>query len=169
MSVRGLLFLVLVVSQFVWLATAVAQPVPLGPDFQVNSYTTSHQAGSAVAFDGAGNFVVAWTSIGSTGSDTALDSVQAQRYDATGGPVGGQFQVNSYTTSQQGDVAVAFDGAGNFVVTWRSDGGAGSDTDGSSVQAQRYDATGAPVGGQFQVNSYTTSFQFSPELTLIHI
>src|SRR2546430_390177 len=54
-------------------------------------------------------------------------------------PVGGQFQVNTYTTSFQFRPAGTGDGAGNFVVVWESDGSAGSDTSGFSIQGQRYD------------------------------
>ena len=48
------------------------------------------------------------------------------------------------------------------MVVWHSVGSAGSDTDSYSIQGQRYDANGSAVGGQFQVNTYTTSFQFFP-------
>ena len=39
-----------------WLHPATAQPQ--GPQFQVNTYTTSSQRGPAVAADGSGNLVV---------------------------------------------------------------------------------------------------------------
>ena len=35
---------------------------PLGPEFRVNTYTTSYQYRPSVAADSAGNFVVVWTS-----------------------------------------------------------------------------------------------------------
>src|SRR5262249_9561399 len=70
-----------------------------------------------------------------------------QRYDSTGTPLGGEFQVNTYTTSGQGRPAVAGDGAGNFVVVWESGGSAGSDTFGLSIQGQRYTA-GVPILGR---------------------
>ena len=136
-----------------------ASGTAVGPQLQVNSYTTSYQYDPAVASDSRGDFVVVWDSWGSYGTDTDGRSVQAQRYDSSGAPVGGQFQVNSYTTSYQYDPAVASDSRGDFVVVWDSSGSYGTDTDGRSVQAQRYDSSGAPVGGQFQVNSYTTSWQ----------
>jgi len=137
---------------------------PVGGQFQVNSYTRSHQSlyGPAVALDTQGNFVVVWQSYGSYGTDTSHSSIQGQRYDANGTPMGGEFQVNSYTTSFQGRPGVAADPRGNFVVVWDSWGSYGTDTSYSSIQGQRYDASGTPVGGQFQVNSYTTSFQRRP-------
>ncbi len=126
---------------------------PVGAEFQVNTYTTGSQIIPAVAADGAGNVVVVW------GGDGQEDSpgVFGQRYDAAGNPVGAEFQVNTYTPGGQGLPAVATDGAGNFVVVWTS-----GDQDGSGygVFGQRYDAAGNPVGAEFQVNTYTTRYQF---------
>jgi hypothetical protein len=62
--------------------TAGAQPSPNGGEFQVNTYTTNDQRVPAVAVDGQGNFVVAWQSYSSSGTDTSYSSIQAQRYDA---------------------------------------------------------------------------------------
>ena len=134
---------------------------PIGEEQQINSYTTSFQARPAVAADGSGNFVVAWQSYGSYGTDVNL-SVQAQRFEADGTPVGGQFQVNSYTTGYQRTAGVAVDNLGNFVVVWESYGSYGTDTSSFSVQAQRFDPDGDPIGGQFQVNTYTTGRQMTP-------
>lgn len=106
-----------------------------------------------------------WESTGSSGGDTSLDSVQAQRYSAAGVPQGSQFQVNGYTTSSQRQPAVASDAAGSFVVVWSSNGASGGDTEGYSVQAQRYSPAGTPQGTQFQVNSYTTYGQHEPAIS----
>jgi hypothetical protein len=46
--------------------------------------------------------------------------------------------------------------AGDFVVVWYSVGQDGSD---SGAYAQAYLASGAPDGGEFRVNSYTTGYQ----------
>jgi hypothetical protein len=133
--------------------------VPVGGQFQVNTYTTAQQSYTTVASLGAGGFVVAWLSNGSAGTDTSASSVQARRFDAGGNAVGDEIQVNTYTTGTQRPPAVAADGAGGFVVLWSSYGGLGNDTDALSAQARRFDATGAPLGPEFQVNSYTTSDQ----------
>jgi len=120
---------------------------PLGTQFEVNTYTTSHQLEPAVAADGGGNFVVVWTSYGG-GTDTSAGSIQAQRYNAAGVAVGLQFQVNTYATGSQDHADVATDAAGKFVVAWRSVGSASTDTSGQSIQAQRFNAAGATVGGE---------------------
>ncbi len=131
----------------------------LGPEFQINSYATASQSLPAVGRDDAGNFIVAWQSQGSAGSDTNLTSIQAQRFDAGGGAQGGEFQVNSFTAENQDYPAIAADGAGGFVVVWQSAAAAGGDTSGFGIAAQRFAAGGAPIAGEFQVNTYTTGGQ----------
>ncbi len=133
-----------------------------GGEIQVNSYTTGAQFLPAVVSGHQGGFIVVWNSVGSSGTDASAASIQAQRFDATGNALGTQFQVNSYTTGPQYSPAVGMDGEGAFVIAWHSFGSGGTDTDESSVQAQRYDASGVVSGQQFQVNTYTTSGQFAP-------
>ncbi len=137
-----------------WVEPATAQL--LGPEIQVNNYTTGYQVDPAVAVDGSGNFVVVWYSDGQDGSTYG---VFGQRFNSVGSPLGSEFQVNSYTTSQQWIPAVAADGLGNFLVVWGSLGQDGSDF---GVFGQRYSSTGNPVGGEFQVNTYTTGSQGFP-------
>jgi hypothetical protein len=135
---------------------------PVGDQFQVNTYTTSGQGSPAVAMDPDGDFVVVWQSDGSAGDDSSEQSIQGQRFAANGAPVDGEFQVNTYTTNRQNLASVAMDPDGGFVVVWSSAGSGGTDSSETSVQGQLYAANGAPVGGEFQVNSYTTSYQFDP-------
>src|SRR5262249_26784340 len=143
-------------------------PTPLGSEFQVNAYTTTNQYHVRVASDAANDFVVVWESYGtSAGNDNSRFSVQGQRYNATGSALGTQFQVDTYTTSQQSVPSVASDAIGNFVVVWQSDGSVGNDNGpfaGASIQGQRYDASGNALGGQFQVNTYTTGLQGNPSV-----
>jgi len=85
--------------------------------------------------------------------------------DALGAtPLGSQFQVNTYTTSQQRYPSVAVDADGDFVVVWESEGSAGTDTDQLSIQGQRYDASGNVLGSEFQVNTYTSGAQWHPSV-----
>jgi hypothetical protein len=143
-----------------------ADGTPQGAQFQVNSYTPSIQYEVSVAAAPSGDFVVVWQSDGSFGTDSSDLSIQGQRYAADGTPQGAQFQVNSYTPSVQDypDVAVAADG--DFVVVWSSLGSLGTDSDLSSVQAQRYAADGSPQGPQFQVNTETLLSQFAPAVAV---
>ena len=141
---RSLPLAAIAMNQLAWLSTAAAQqPIAVGPEFQVNTYTTDAQYAPAVASDAAGNFVVVWYSDRSSGADASNSSIQGQRYDASGVALGSEFQINTYTTSIQTRPAIATDGSGGFVVVWESVGSAGTDTLGRSIQGQRYDSSGA--------------------------
>ena len=135
------------------------QGAPLGSEFRVNTYATSHQYRPSVASVSlTGNFVVVWDSLQQDGSQTGIFG---QRYASTGAPLGGEFRVNTYTTNHQNLPSVAADSSGNFVVTWESYG-----QDGASwgVFGQRYASSGAPVGPEFRVNTYTMSYQTAPSV-----
>ena len=127
---------------------------PLGLEFPVNSYTSSTQLRARVAVAPDGRFVVVWAGAGS--QDPI--GVFAQRYDATGAAAGSEFRVNTYTNGAQLDPHVAMDGAGNFVVVWRTSGQFAGD----DIMARRYDASGVPTTAEFRVNVYTTAAQELP-------
>ncbi len=110
----------------------------LGAEFQVNSYTSSNQGDPAVATASDGDFVVVWRNAGSTATDSSNYSVQGQRYASDGSVLGGEFQVNSYTTDYQKDPAVGMVSDGDFVVVWTSGGSGGTDPSSPSVQGQRF-------------------------------
>jgi hypothetical protein len=125
---------------------------PVGVEFQVNSFTTGYQNRPDVATDGSGGFVVVWNSDGPDGSGLA---VAGQRFDATGSRLGGEFVVNTYVTDSQLYASIGRAPSGEFVVAWSSR------QDGYSygIVAQRFDAGGARIGGEFLVNTFTTSSQ----------
>ena len=56
------------------------------------------------------------------------------------------------------------DADGDFVVAWASKG---QDPDGSSgIYAQRFNSMGAPVGGEFHVNTNTVNDQTKPSVAM---
>jgi hypothetical protein len=131
--------------------------VPLGPEFRVNSYTTSNQLYPSVARASGGNFVVVWTSNTEDGSSLG---VFGQRYSSGGAPLGPEFRVNTYTTGAQYLPHVVMDTAGDFLVVWQSNGQEGN----QSIFGQIFLDTGAPFGGEFRVNTYTTNDQAFPSV-----
>ncbi len=191
-----------------------AAGVARGGELVVNTYTASVQDAPSVASDASGNFVVTWQSFGQDGSsygifaqrlgtpavldldgngatDALTDGLLILRYlfgfrgpiltaGAVGGGctrcdalaieaylptilpaketirVGGELQVNTFTTSDQSAPSVALDVDGEFVVTWRSDDQDGS---GNGVFAQRFAADGTSLGDELQVNSFTANDQ----------
>ncbi len=143
-----------------------ADGLPMGDEFQVNTYTTDGQTGAEVSIAADNSFVVVWTSDGSEDTDSGSLSIQGRRYASDGSPLGGEFQVNTFTTSDQAGAALAQGTAGDFVVVWDSIGSPGSDSSNRSVQGQCFAADGSPIGEQFQVNSYTTPEQNRPEVAI---
>jgi hypothetical protein len=122
-------------------------------DIQVNTTTSSNQTAPKVAMDGDGDYVVVWQSAGQDGN---LYGVFLQRYNADGTPVGGEVLVNTYTSGNQNNPAVAMNAQGEFVVTWDSSGQDGS---GIGTFGQVFNADGTASGAEFQVNTYTSSSQ----------
>ena len=112
---------------------------PEGNQFGISASATD-QFDGPVAKDASGRFIVVWFE---------NETVMGRRFQPDGTPIGATFTV---TDSATNDVFVASDDAGNVVVTW-SRFVSGPEFD---VFARIYDSSGAPVGGEFPVNSYTT-------------
>ena len=131
-----------------------------GGEFKVNTYSTGQQLFPAVGMDAAGDFVITWSSNGQDGSGYG---VYAQRYNSSGAVQGGEFKVNTYTTSNQFSPSIAMDAAGDFVIAWQSNG---QDSDGYGIYAQRYNLAGTTQGIEFRVNTYTTNAQHLPTVAM---
>ena len=125
---------------------------PVGDDFQVNAVTTSFQGRPDVAMDGSGAFVVVWDDSNGDGSGSG---VVGQRFDSAGSRLGGEFVANAVVNDNQLYGSVEKVPSGDFVVAWSSRQ-AGYTYD---VMAQRFADSGARIGSEFRVNTYTTSSQ----------
>lgn len=132
-----------------------------GPEFRVNTFTTNSEVDPAVAMDASGDFVVAWTSQGN--QDGSGFGIFAQRYNAGGAPLGGEFPVNVVTFLNQWKPAVAMDAAGDFVIVWQSNL---EDANGYGVYARRYNAAGVALSGDIRVNTFTTGDQTEPAVAM---
>ena len=131
-------------------ATATA----VGSEFQANTTTASYQNYPEVAIAESGEFVVVW-------NDT-LAEVDGQRFDSSGVATGSEFNVNTTNFSSQRNAEPGYDASGAFVVAWRS---YSQDGDGDAIIAQRFASDGTNVGGELQVNTYTTGSQSVPRLS----
>ncbi|MEM9273106.1 MAG: hypothetical protein AAGA80_09110 [Cyanobacteria bacterium P01_F01_bin.143] len=130
-----------------------------GTEFQVNTFTTDFQSRHAIAANSDGDFVISWTS---DNQDGDFNGIFAQRYNADGTTNGTEFLVNTFTTSFQGEPAVAIDNEGDFIITW----GSLQDGDGYGIYAQRYNADGTTNGTEFRVNTFTTGSQRKPAIII---
>jgi hypothetical protein len=136
-------------------ATASAQS-PAGAAFQVNVYTPSWQMLPRVALAPNGDFTIVWQSLTQDGSDWG---VYARSYAADGTPLGAEFRVNSYTAGIQEAPHIAVNRRGDFVVVWDDE----QDGMGRSISARRYGRAGTVSGAEFQVNLFTTGFQYGAQ------
>ncbi len=131
----------------------------VGGEFPINTYTTSDQFAPSVAMDADGDAVVTWSSNGQDGSHYGI---YGQRFNSAGAKVGGEFPINTYTTNNQASPSVAMDADGDAVVTWTSQDGGTS----VGIYGQRFNSAGAKVGGEFPINTYTTSIQYRPSVAV---
>jgi len=121
-----------------------------------NDQTTSAEnrgSQQAVALDGAGNYVVVWTSALQDGSG---NGVYARRFNSGGTAITDEILVNQFTAGNQRSARVVSDSAGNFVVTWTS---SNQDGTANSVYARRFDGNGLALTPEARVNTTATGSQ----------
>ncbi len=135
-----------------------AAGTPLGPEFQVNSYTTTAQSYPRVAMRSSGEFVVVWQSFGQDGS---FGGIFGQLFDASASAVGAEFQVNGASANAQRSPSVAMDESGRFVVVWQGYTSGGL----WDIWGRPFDAAGNPLAADFVVNGYTTGLQSVPSIS----
>ncbi|MBK3734306.1 hypothetical protein GAY29_14555, partial [Azospirillum brasilense] len=116
------------------------------------------QKQSAVAGLADGGFVVVSTSSPQDGSG---NGIFLKRYSATGQLRSGEVLVNSYTYGDQQQPSVVALADGGYMVAWTS---ADQDGSGYGVYAQRFDAAGNKVGGDFLLEQAAAGHQVQPAL-----
>ncbi|KPG00112.1 hypothetical protein IP87_03475, partial [beta proteobacterium AAP121] len=139
--------------------------VPLGTEFQVNTYTPYSQSDATVVGLSGGGFVIAWRS---DNQDSSGAGVYAQRYDSAGRPQGAEFRVNTSTDQNQYQPSIAATADGGFVIAWYDDyyTNAGF-TEYRDIFFQRYNAAGVAQGGETRANpaGLGTVSQYEPSIT----
>jgi hypothetical protein len=126
----------------------------LNGEFQVNAHSALNTP-AAVASESDGDFVIVWTSLGQDGSG---QGVFGRRYTSAGASLATEFQVNTYTPSQQRYASIGSDADGDFVVVWESLA--------EGIFGRRFDSAGTPQATEFLVNSRTASFEQRPAVAL---
>lgn len=132
--------------------------MPVGPEFLVNTTIINAERFPQVAMAPNGSFVITWQS---SAQDGDSEGVFARRFDVSGNPLSGEFQVNEYVTGIQGTEKIAMDGVGNFIIVWQSNG---QDGDLGGIYAKRYASNGTVLQSEFMVNSVTVGYQIDPSV-----
>ena len=142
-------------------------PVPAsGTDTRANATASGDQYGSTITTLTDGGYVVAWA--GSEAPGSGLYDIYIRRYAADGTTAGPDVKVNTNapgsnttaTSFEHGPTVTGLAGGG-FVVTWLGPG-----TSSPDVVAQRYNADGAPIGGEFTLST-SDSFHDLPTITAL--
>jgi len=136
--------------------------IKIGPEFQVNTYTTDSQWSPSMAGLSDGKFVVTW---GDLAQDGSLTGIYGQMFNANGIKYGSEFQVNTYTINYQSAPMIEGLSDSKFVVTWSSNG---QDGDGWGVYVQMFYANGTKYSSEFRVNTYVVSHQSFPPSTRLN-
>ncbi|KAB2963325.1 MAG: hypothetical protein F9K16_06895 [Thermoanaerobaculia bacterium] len=136
-----------------------AEAQHLGPEFQINSYTEGRQDRASVAATADG-FVVVWDGYG---QDGAGNGIFGQQFDATGAPVGVEFQVNTATELDEDYPVVSAHPDGSFMVVWERVTGTIPEL--SSLRGRHFGADGLPSGDDFEIGSHWTSTRLLPSIT----
>jgi hypothetical protein len=134
---------------------SIAQADPVGPEFFVNPKADNGYDNDIAPLKDSG-FVATWTTFIADNQT----NIQGRRFDTDGAPVGGAFTVSTLTQKLQHESSVAGLADGSFVVTWSKQQGA----NGHEIAGQRFDAAGAPDGGEFLVNTHKADDQRKSEV-----
>lgn len=143
-----------------------ATGVKIGSEFLVNTATASSQDQPVVTALDNGGFVVVWRDLSGQG-DSSSSGIKAQIYDGSGAAVGGEMLVNATTFNSQDQPTVTATKDGGFAVAWRDNSNLSTDASGFGIKARIFDAQGARLGGEFQVNGIVTNNQEMPAIVAL--
>ncbi len=139
----------------------------VGGETHINSTTTDLQSDPAITVLANGGYVVSWQSypddLDNDEDTQAPGDIYAQLYNASGAKVGGQTLVNSTTVGNQEEPNITAMSDGCYLVTWNGNGSG----DSAGIFAQRYNASGAKVGGETRINTTTADNQEFSSVTAL--
>ncbi|RME14188.1 MAG: hypothetical protein D6801_09700 [Alphaproteobacteria bacterium] len=131
-----------------------------GPEYLVNTETTSNQFIGGITALSGGGYVVTWYTQDST-QDGSGYAVKAQAYDDEGNAVGTEFLVNTEATTHQHYPAIGALEDGGYVIAWTTYDTT-QDGDSWAIKAQIFGADGSTTGREFLVNTEVTGSQIRP-------
>jgi hypothetical protein len=116
----------------------------LGGEIQVSSSTVAYQGHPDVGVATSGAFFVTWES-----NIQSPFAIFARRFDAAGGALGGELQINAATVASHRP-RIGVSGGGSFVVSWATT----VDASTFEVVARRFDGGGAALTDEIPVSSH---------------
>lgn len=133
---------------------------PLGPEFQVNSFTPDSQSSPDISVLAGGEAMVTWRSANQVGSGAG---VFAQRYDAAGDTAGDELQIHTSEIPAFGTPRIAGRAGTGWLVVWDSaefvDPAAPGD-----IRAQRVAMDGSLLGGETPISEPNTLAEGQPSV-----
>lgn len=142
-----------------------SEGVPLRSELVLNTHTSTRQISPAVATTPSNGFIITWTGHLNDGNGWGI---AARLFDENGEATSPEFVVNTHTTEDQASSSIAVANDGRFLVVWQSydidQPERTQDGADSGVFGQLFDAAGARLGTELQVNTYTTYDQALPSV-----
>jgi hypothetical protein len=145
---------------------------PFATERRVNTFTEDRQQDPALAVDGDGRILVAWSS---RRQEFGTSGVYAQFLDPLGRPLGTEIHVNARLAGPQAEPATAFAPDGSAWVAWRS---SGQDGQAGGIYLRRLEpvtrtdeagdryVTLSPSGPELRVNETAKGDQRDPVLSV---
>ena len=127
-----------------------------GDELMINTYTPNYQWFPDISSNGS-NYMAVWQSDRQDGQGYG---VYMQMIDPNGNKITLESLVNSFTTQNQSTPSVTTDGT-NYFVAWQSDTQDGNDY---GIFGRIYNENGNTQMSEFQINTYTTSWQTGPNI-----
>lgn len=140
---------------------------PVGDPVRINDTTTAAQTDPAVTVQPDGDVVVAWqgNDVHGTGVfSKVLDIVPSNPDPIPSFDPTSEHQVNTETALHQYEASAAGLVGGGHVTTWTTNG---QDGHFYGIYGQLYAASGAPIGGEFQINTTTHESQKLPNVAAL--
>jgi len=141
---------------FLLLPKSSLSDAPSSGEILINETLENDQSQADIAINSDDEIIVAWHSFSDSGQGF---DIFCRIFDMEGNPITSEILVNSVVALDQIYPRIGVRLDGEFVIVWASDGG---DGDGYGVMARRFASDGAPVTGEFHVNTYTQGAQAMP-------
>jgi hypothetical protein len=137
-------------------------------EFQVNQFTPYNQRNPAVAALANGNYVIAWVSEQERALTNTDVDVYARIFSDAGVPQGDGYEIPINTGSSTfstpcSSPAIAPLSDGGFTVVWAQKDLV-TPTNGFDIWGRAFSPTGAPLGPDFEINTYLYGDQYQPKI-----